>query len=700
MNRSDFPARYALTRRFTLGAPRSLTISPDGNRVAFLRSTSGEDAVNRLWVHDVASGKASIVADPFDLVGEGDSSADVPPEEKARRERAREASGGIVAYSTDPDVKRAYFALAGRLFSTDLSSGETARLPTVDGVVDPRPGPTSSTVCYVATGNLYVTSLRDGDRMVAGSSDPDITYGLPEFVAAEEMGRSRGYWWSPEGTRILAARVDTTGVEQWHISSPVDPAASPRTTRYPRAGTNNASVGLEIHHVDGASLDVEWNPAGEWEYLADASWAPRDQPTLTVQTRDQATTGVLDVNSQTGSVTELYRWSDSCWTELVPGAPAWVGHRLLTVEDRGAARRLVLDGESLTGDDMQVRRVSQADEAGILAVVSFDPMEQHLVHVDTDSTVHRLTEDPGMHSAVTAGDAVAITSTTMDNDGSRVVIWSNGEQVGLIDDLSEPAGRSLHINFANYGVDELRTAVLLPEGATPDTPLPVLLDPYAGPHAQRVLRSRGAYGPPQWFADQGFAVVIADGRGTPGRNPGFERAVWGDLAGPVLDDQLAALDAVAGDYPGLDLGRVGIKGWSFGGYLAALAVLERPDRFHAAVAGAPVTTWSLYDTHYTERYLGHPDHHPDHYHRTDLVEKASSLSRPLLLIHGLADDNVVAAHTLLLSQALLASGRSHNVLPLSGVTHMTPQEVVAENLLRLQLEFLQDHLCPLRVGGS
>ncbi|MEZ5227628.1 MAG: S9 family peptidase [Acidimicrobiales bacterium] len=190
----------------------------------------------------------------------------------------------------------------------------------------------------------------------------------------------------------------------------------------------------------------------------------------------------------------------------------------------------------------------------------------------------------------------------------------------------------------------------------------------------------------------GYAVLVTDGRGTPGRGPVFERAVAGDLAAPVLDDQIDALDAAADRFGVLDLERVGIRGWSFGGYLAALAALRRPDRIHAAVAGAPVTDWRLYDTHYTERYLGTPAEHPEHYRRCDLMADAHLLDRPLLLIHGLADDNVVAAHSLQLSTALLAAGRPHQVLPLSGVTHMTPQEVVAENLLRLQLDFLDRHL--------
>ena len=184
-------------------------------------------------------------------------------------------------------------------------------------------------------------------------------------------------------------------------------------------------------------------------------------------------------------------------------------------------------------------------------------------------------------------------------------------------------------------------------------------------------------------------MIVADGRGTPGRGVAWEKSVYLNFAEPVLEDQIDALHGAAERYPELDLSRVAIRGWSFGGYLAALAVMRRPDVFRAAVAGAPVTDMQWYDTHYTERYLGHPDEHPDVYRRNSILDDAPRLERPLLLIHGLADDNVVVANTLRLSRALLEAGRPHRVLPLAGVTHMTPQEAVAENLLLLQLDFIR-----------
>jgi dipeptidyl-peptidase-4 len=238
----------------------------------------------------------------------------------------------------------------------------------------------------------------------------------------------------------------------------------------------------------------------------------------------------------------------------------------------------------------------------------------------------------------------------------------------------------------------IRCAVLLPRDHVDGTRLPVICSPYGGPHAQRVVRSGAAYLTEQWLADQGFAVVVVDGRGTPGVGPEWEHAVAGDLASRVLADQVTGLQSVLAAFPDLDATRVGIRGWSFGGYLAALAVLDRPDVFHAAVAGAPVTDWRLYDTAYTERYLGLPQDNVTVYDANSLLTRAGNLTRPLLLIHGLADDNVLAAHTLQLSSALLAAGKPHSVLPLSGVTHMTPQEIVTENLLRTEVEFFRTHL--------
>ena len=686
----SFPRRQARTRRFTLGAPRSATISPDGGRVVFLRSRGGSDPVTCLWSLDVATGQERLVADPAAL---GGSEADLPPEERARRERSREQAGGIVAYAVDRDVTTAAFALAGQLHVTGLVDGAgdgsgPRTIPTPGGVIDPRPDPTGRRVAFVRGGAVHVHDLGDGTTTALVEPDADtVTVGLADFAAAEEMGRMRGFWWAPDGGALLVARVDTAPVRRWWIADPEHPDRTPVAVAYPAAGTPNALVSLEVVRLDGTRTPVPW---GDEEYLATADWDD-EGPLLSVQPRDQTRLRVLRADPATGAVRIVHEQTDPAWVDLVPGVPVAAGGRLVTAGAHGGAHRLVVDGEPVTGPELQVRGVLDVDGDAVLFAASEDPVSTGVWRWSPTTGVEPVAAEPGAHTARQAGGTLVLARRDLRSDGGRTTVHRGGTEWTIASHAEAP-GLVPSVALLTAGSRELRTALLLPTGHEPGTPLPVLMDPYGGPHAQRVVAHRAAHLTSQWLADQGFAVVVVDGRGTPGRGPEFERAVHGDLAGPVLEDQVDALHAVAAEHPDLDLSRVGIRGWSFGGYLAALAVLRRPDVFHAAVAGAPVTDWALYDTHYTERYLGRPDTHPEAYARSSLLADAAGLARPLLLVHGLADDNVVAAHTLTLSSALLAAGRPHQVLPLSGVTHMTPQEVVAENLLLLQVRFLRDAL--------
>jgi dipeptidyl-peptidase-4 len=681
-----FPRQHARTRRFTLGEPRNITVSPDGRRVVFARSRGGNDPVNCLWVLDVDGGEERLVADPHALLGT-DSETNLPEEERRRRERAREAAGGVVGYATDDAVVAAAFTLDGRLFVAGLVTAAARELRVVGPVFDARPDPMARRLAYVCGPTLRVAELDGSSRVVAGESDPDVSWGSAEFIAAEEMGRGRGFWWAPDGTHLAVARVDTSPVQRWWIGDPAQPAVAPAEIAYPAAGTDNALVTLHVIGLDGARVDVEWDRQ-EFPYLAAVRW---DDPTgllVTLQSRDQRRLEVRAVDTTSGATTAIYLDSDDAWVELVPGTPATLaGGRLVTAADRDGARRLLVDGVTVTPSELEVRSVVSAagDSVVFIANEIEAPTEQHVWRWTDGDGVVALTSVPGVHTAAAGGETVVVRSASLEHDGTHTWLVGGGE----IASFAETPLVRPNVTLARLGSRALATAVLLPAGAADGDRLPVLLDPYAGPHAQRVQAARAQYLTSQWFADQGFAVVVIDGRGTPGRGGAWERAVHLDLAGPVLDDQVEGLLAAAAADPRLDLSRVAIRGWSFGGYLAALAILRRPDIFHAAVAGAPVTEWRLYDTHYTERYLGDPNVDSGPYERTSLLGDAHRLERPLLLVHGLADDNVVAAHTLRLSAALLAAGRAHSVLPLSGVTHMTPQEVVAENLLLLQLEFLR-----------
>ena len=710
----SFPRQHARTQRFTLGEPRNITVSPDAKRVVFLRSAGGSDPVNALWVFDVATSTERLVADPRVLLATGDDETrgdihDLPAEERVRRERAREGAGGITSYATDRNATVVAFALAGRLFAGGLVSGQARELAVEGPVFDPRPDPTARRVAYVSGRSLRIGELDGSSRALAGGGDADpetVSWGSADFIAAEEMGRFRGYWWSPDGTALAVCRVDDSPVGEWVIADPAHPDRPARTIRYPAAGAANADVTLHLLGLDGSTTTVDWD-RDFFPYLAAVDWTDAGL-TLLVQARDQQGTMVLRVDtseaSTRGDTTVLSHDYDDAWVELVAGTPGRLPDgQVVMTGDRDGARRLLIGGEPVTPPELQVRSVVSIAGNEHEPIVTFcaNPIDDATqLHVwqwtGEGNDLQAITSEPGVHGAVVGGDTTVVRTATLDRAGTATVIRAPDGDHELAS-LAETPLVVPNVQLLSVGERELAVAVLLPHDFDPDgEPLPVLLDPYGGPHALRVTRAHNAYLTSQWFADQGFAVIVADGRGTPGRGSEWERAIHGDFAGPALDDQVDALHAVAEQVPGLDLDRVAIRGWSFGGYLAALAVLRRPDVFHAAIAGAPVTEWRLYDTHYTERYLGDPANRAEQYDANSLLPLAADLTRPLLLIHGLADDNVVAAHTLQLSAALLAAGRPHEVLPLAGVTHITPQEEVAENLLLHQLDFLRRSLSPTR----
>jgi dipeptidyl-peptidase-4 len=672
-----FPQQYARTRRFRLGAPRDFTISPDGARILFLRTRAGDDPTTALWLFD---GTERLLVDSGDLV---DGEERLTPEERIRRERTRNQTSGITAYSTDRDVRLIAFAVSGRLWLTDLE-GAVRELPAQGPVVDPRLSPDGSAVVYVSRGALRIIG-RDGsgDRELIAPDGPEVTFGLPEHVAQESMYRNRGYWWAPSGARLLVARVDLAPVQRWYIADPAHPGSPPIEMAYPVVGTANADVSLWLVDLDGGRVEVRWDRVA-YEYLVDVHWS--SELLVVVQDRRQQTERVLTVDSDSGATTLRWEDTDPCWVEIIPGIPALTGFgALVWVSDVDGDRRLLVDGKPVTPDGLNVREVLDVDGETVLFAASTEPTEVHLWTYTSDSGLTQVTEQPGVHSGHMAGGTTVIVSESLEHDGPRVTV--GGREIKSL--VETPVLRPA-VELFSAGERELRSAILFPTGYVPGSgKLPVLLDPYGGPAGQRVLVARGNYVVSQWFADQGFAVLVADGRGTPGRGPAWDKTIYGDRAHFPLEDQVIALQAAAERYPDLDLTRVAIRGWSYGGYLAAQAVLRRPEVFHAAVAGAPVTDHALYDTHFNERYLGLIDEVPENYDRCNLIPDAPNLRRPLMLIHGLADDNVFAAHTLLLSSALVSAGRPHTVIPLVGDTHRVHNLAAAENLLHLELDFIK-----------
>jgi dipeptidyl-peptidase-4 len=647
-----------------------------------LRTPAGDDPNASLWVYDVAGDHER------EVFGPSERHEQLTPEERDRRERARERQQGVTSFATDTDVRVAAVALGDRLVVIDTIDGGARELTVAGAAFDPRPDPTGRRIAYVTDGSLRVLDPQTGEDHRLGHDDPDVSWGVTEFVAAEEMERLRGYWWSPDGERLLACRVDERPVGIWHIAAPADPAAEPRAVRYPQAGTPNAVVTLHVLGLDGSRADVDWDREA-FEYVVAVSWTTEGPPLVLVQSRDQRSMQVLAIDPVSGATEVVWKEHDETWTHIVPGTPVWLpGGRLLTAAHRADTRTLLIDGEPVTPPGLQVESVVDAGASTVFRATE-EPTEMHIWRLDDHQDLDRLTDEPGVHAAVAGGGFAVVIRSTMEAPLPVACLVDHGGVVHTFGSRAETPMLWAAPTFDTVGENQLRVALFTPEGSEPDAPLPVLLDPYGGPHFGRVARAHRMHLEAQWFADQGFAVLVADGRGTPFRGVAWDQAVSRDLIDVALEDQVEALQATAERVGFLDLDRVAIKGWSFGGYLTLAALLRRPDVFRAGIAGAPVTDARLYDTHYTERYLGMPQDDSDAYVKADLIPDAPNLRGELMIIHGMADDNVYVAHSLLMSKALMEAGRRHSMIPLSGITHRPIDERAAENMLLIEVEFLR-----------
>lgn len=783
----------------------------DGSRALFLRSDGSEDTVTSLWMSVIdENGNASemLLADPRTLLADADAE-DVPAEERARRERAREGGSGIVGYSTDASGNRVTFTINGQLFLTDIAVGVTRAIAIEEDelkpVLNPRISPDGQHVMYTTGTYLVNVDLADtafdtafgdddceiGDAISVVASIPqdgEWKIGLAEFAAGEEMNRYDGFWWSPDSKYVLFETYDESPEPIWHLSDPANPANPARSNRYPQALTANANVRLTLLELGfdndnccyGAiANEVQWDHE-TYEYLAAVSWTSGHEPIILVQDRLQQHDQVLAIHvgepiatmrdaengftddegdqvetfsiaipeyaegERPGSTRVLEKHSNAYWLDLIHGTPAFTpnGRLICAMNDMDAdTNRLTVDGVPFTPAGLQVREVLNVTDDDVLCVVQrtpellsddslpflwqsnaadHDARSFDVVSIRYDGTWEPLTYAPGQWTMSRAGNGCVVTGRGMDDATVQmqhcmniVTTDENGADVASmvvspIENHAETPGFTPNVHFTRLGERGLYTAIVFPsassEYAHADT-LPVLMKPYGGPGFQQVVENQSFYWDAQWWADQGYIVVTADGRGTTGRGPKWDRAIYETMKSVTLEDQVDAVRALPEvlatlaaqenkessetTIPQPDLNRVAMIGWSYGGFLSALAVLEAPETFAAACAGAPPTDWTLYDTHYTERYLGLD---PAVYERNSIISDAPQLDRPLMLIHGFADDNVTIAHSLRLSQALMAAGRKHTFLPLTGITHMTNDETVAENLLILQRDFLAEAL--------
>ncbi len=712
----SFLEQYAVTNRFNQGHPGHFVVAPDASTVLFLRS-GARSFVNDLYALDVASGEERVLLTAEQVLGGAEES--LSEEERARRERMRLTTRGIVSFELSPDGASILVPLSGRLFLVERAHagerGSVRELGTMSGYpIDPRFSPDGARIAVVRDGSLHVIDVASGEeRVVAERRGPRFERGVAEFVAQEEMGRFEGYWWSPDSSQLLVAEVDDSRVETMHILDPMHPEASPEARPYPRPGHPNAVVRLGLVSLSGPRTEERWL---EWDrerfpYLATVRWPARG-PVLLVQDRAQQEERLLAFDPVTLASRELLVERDDAWLNLDQDVPRflWASERFLWVSEREGEPRLELrrgDGSlerALTPPGFGYEALLALDDAHdrVFVRASADPTESHVFEVPLGGgEPRRLTAEGAVHEAVFARDASLFVHVTRSPGEARRVTLErvSGETIASIRSVAEAPPFAPNVRFEVVGERGFHAAIVRPRDFDASRRYPVLLYVYGGPHHLQVMVDRDRWLLPQYFADHGFVVVSFDGRGTPGRGRAWERAIRGDFIGVALEDQIAALRATAALHPELDLARVGVYGWSFGGYFSAMAVIQRPDVFAAGVAGAPVTEWRDYDTHYTERYLGLPEAEGEDgpYHRSSALtyaalEPGDHAASPLLIVHGTADDNVYFSHAIKLSDALFRAGRPFDLLPLAGFTHMVPEPNAARRLQDRIIGFFTHHL--------
>ncbi len=699
-----FLADLAETRGFMLGRPVRPMPTPDGKSVLFLRSPP-RSPEQSLYAFDVTTGKTRELLTPERLLG--GASEHLTDAEKARRERQRVTSRGFTSFELSPDGSFLLVPFSGRLYTVRLADGASTEIAGGEPAPEvPQLSPDGKRVAYVRDRDLYALELATKKETRLTHSEHDgVTNGLAEFVAQEELERQVGFWWSPDGKSIAFEEADSRAVESFYLADPAHPERAPLASPYPRPGKANATLRLGIVGVEGGSPTwVKWD-AARFPYLATVTWRDHAPLTIVVLSRTQRDLEVRKVDAH-GGTERLVAEHDDAWLNLDQSTPRWLpdGSAFLWASEREGTWRL----EVRAPDGGLLRTL--APEAGYRALAAIDlehrvafihasrePTELHVARVPLEGgAVEWLTRDEGDHVAVVGRDrSIWIdTVTTLAAMPRSLVRRFDGSSAGEIPSVAESPPIEVKAEIAQAGDEHFRAILVRPRDFDRSKKYPVVLDVYGGPHVLNVRRALPTALMRQWIADHGFVVVSIDGRGTPDRGRAWERAIRGNFAEVTLDDQVAALQALGHHFAELDLSRVGVYGWSFGGYMAALAVLKRPDVFKVGVAGAPVVDWRDYDTAYTERYLGLPDENPKGYDGSALTTFADRLSRPLLLIHGTTDDNVYFLHTIKLAEALFRAGKPFELLPLSGFTHMVPDPVVRERLYERIVGMLAAELRP------
>jgi dipeptidyl-peptidase-4 len=702
-----------------MNIPGQLKFTPDNQKIAYLHGKN-DSLAQELWTYDLASGErnqlTNLAVDSLTPMGQ------FSLDEELRRERSRQRGLGVTSYqfarTNDDGHMMLLIPYGGRLY---LARGDEnlSQLPGTEGAIDAQLSPDGSNVAFIRNGELNVLSTESAGQpstLTSGAED-GLTNGLAEYIAQEEMGRHKGFWWSPDGKYLAFIRADSRHIPKYSITHQGTEQVFVEEHRYPFTGARNAIVQLGIVSIAGSPEEITWMNLGEDEdiYLARVAWRPDGMLIGLIQSRDQRSQKLVAFDPATGAANTLIEEQGHPWLNLNDdlrflhsGEFIWSSERtgfnhLYLYDREGHEIRMLTEGEWMVTGQVNV---DEDQRIAYFQGTLDSPLERHLYAVSLDGgPIRRVTQDSGWHDTIISPD-----------NHTFVDIWQNLSQPPLLTLRNVSDGKIRATIYENEGITTESLGLIVPEitsfyssddvllyaaiYATEETrsdnkPHPLVVDVYGGPGPQAVINTWGLTVDlrPQYLAQHGYVVLMVDNRGSANRGLAFEAAIDRSMGHIEVKDQVDGVRFLA-SRPYVDSTRVGIYGWSYGGYMTLRALLLAPEVFKVGISGAPVTFWEGYDSHYTERYMGLPDTNESGYRTSAVLPYVDKLAGKLLLVQGLVDENVHARHAMRLIEALTTAGKDYELVLFPEARHMPRNPAHLEYLERKLVDFLNRHLLP------
>lgn len=699
-----------------ISGPSALSpkLSPDGSVLTFLKPKATNAMVQDLWAVKTEGGEPFIILDADKLSSAGKELSEA---EKGRRERMRLSTRGVVEYSWDKSGKAILVPLDGDIFSINASDFKITRLTnSSEDEIDAKLSPDGKFLSFVRDGVLYLKDLNGGNETkFSPDAAPNINWAIADFIAQEEQDRHTGFWWSPKADAIAFTRVDETNVDIVPRMEITAEGAKIIEQKYPRAGRPNAIVDLFVKPLNGDMVQIDLG-ANKDIYLARVNWA-EDGQSLYVQrlSRDNKTLDLIKFDPKTGNGQVILTEKSDSWVELNDDFTLLKNGDFLWASERDGNNHIYRFDKNgklltqLTKGDFAVNKIAAINEDKnqlFIIAAPKTPIEKGLwvASLSKHSALKPITVTGGNWGVNMAKSGKSfIGSFSNPNTPPNVALYdANGKRLRWIEENPLNANHAFYPYKDRYSApefgtlkaddgEELQWYMLKPVGFDPTKKYPVIVSIYGGPARATVTNS--------WVApnlrllqEEGYIVFSLDNRGTPGRSVKFTRAIYKKFGGPDIDDQIKGAKFLQSlDY--VDPKRIGITGWSQGGFVTLMAMSVKDTPFAAGVAGASPTKWSLYDTAYTERYMATPEENKEGYAASDVLNRIENIKpNSLMIMHGMADDNVLLDNTTRVMSALQAKGIPFESMLYPGERHGLKGYMKRKSQFESMLDFFNRHL--------